>query len=100
MLFLIICETLRLSRKGYRLKNVNLFVDGFGGNRNIAILLKLLLFCCFDFEPKIYAGCIDSVYHLFYFSLVLQEESQISKKRLDICNFLKEALSHSTFSLY
>ena len=44
--------------------------DGIDGCRNIrAISLKLLLFCCFDFDPKISRKCIYSVYNLFYCTL-------------------------------
>ena len=45
-------------------------VDRIDGCRNIrAISLKFLLFCCFDFDPKISTKYIYSVYHLFYFYL-------------------------------
>ena len=34
-----------------------------------AISLKLIFFCCFDFDPKISAKFIYSGYHLYYFYL-------------------------------
>ena len=45
-------------------------LDGIDRYRNIrAISLKFLLFCCFDFDPKISTKCIYLVYYLFYFYL-------------------------------
>ena len=44
-----------------------LSVDGIDGCPNIrAISLKFLLFCRFDFDPKISTKCIYSVYHLLF----------------------------------
>ena len=48
----------------------NVFVDVIDECQNITvILLKFLLFCCFDFDCKISIKYIYLVYHLFYFIL-------------------------------
>ena len=58
-------------------------MDCFDGSRNIrAISLKLLLFCCFDFDPKIYAKCIYLVYHLFILVFCCKKKKEVGSLEL------------------